>query len=89
MSNQASLRSVVRVGVGARETQSSVPGIRGSSITRAQSDDLCLSSGGGILSSLVGTADVGQLIVNSVGDDGWVKSLLLSLVDDGIDGLES
>jgi hypothetical protein len=88
VSNQASLRSVIRVGVGAIESESSVPCISSGNISRAKVGNHGLSSGGSILSSLVGTADVGQLVVDSVGDDGWVKGLLLSLVDEWVNSLE-
>ena len=88
MTDKTSNRCVIWVGVGTSETESSVPSIGCGLITRAQSQDLGLSSNSGILSSLVGTADVGELILDSVGDDVWVQGLLLSFVHDRVDSLE-
>lgn len=89
MANKASLGSIIWVEVGASKAQSSVPRISSTVVTRAKSSNHSLSSGSSILSSLVSTTDIGKLIVDSVGDDRWVESLLLSLVDERVDGLES
>lgn len=88
MASQASLRSIIRVDIGARKAKSAVPSLGSASITRPEAGDESLSSSGGILSGLVGAADVGELIVDAVGDDGGVESLLLSLVDKRVLGLE-
>lgn len=88
VSNQTGLGSIVRVSVSTRETQSRVPSISGTGILRAQVGNHCLSSSGSTLSGGIGTADIGQLIVNSVGDDVRVQSLLLALVDERVDSLE-
>ena len=85
---QASNGSIVRVGIGAIESQCGVPRVGSTLIARPQSRDLSLSSGSGVLCGLISTADVGQLIVDTVGDDVWVESLLLSLVDERVNGLE-
>jgi hypothetical protein len=89
VANQLRLRRVVGVGIGAFEAQCVIPRIRGTSITRTQNHDLSLSSGSSIFGSLVGTTNVGQLVVNSVGDDSGVESFLLPLIDKRVDGLES
>ena len=88
MANEASNGSIVRVGVGTSEAQDSVPRVGGTNIFCAKSGDLDLSSGSSILSSLVGATDVGQLIGDAVGNDIWVESLLLSLVNERVDSLE-
>ena len=88
VANETSNRSIVRVGVSTSKSQCRVPGISSRGIPRPKSHNLSLSSGSSILSSLVGPTDIGQLIVDAVGDDGWVESLLLSLVDERVDGLE-
>lgn len=88
MANKTSDRSVVRVGVGTSEAQCCVPSIGGRDIPRSKSYDLSLGCSCCIFCRLVGATDVGQLIVDAVGDDRWVESLLLSLVDERIDGLE-
>ena len=88
MANKASLGRIVRVQVRVRKAKSSVPRLSSAVITRTQASDEGLGSSSGILSSLAGTADVGELVVDAVGDDGGVKSLLLSLVAERILGLE-
>ncbi len=88
VANQASLRSIVRVQVGASKAKSAIPRLSSAVVARAQAGDECLSGSGSILGSLVGTTDVGELIVDAVGDDGWVESLLLALVAEGVLGLE-
>ncbi len=81
MSNQAGLRRIIRVRVCALKTERRIPRLRSRDISRSECHDRDLSCSGGILSSLIGTTDISQLIVDAVGDDGRVKSLLLSLVD--------
>lgn len=88
MANQASDRSLVRVQVGASEAKSGIPCVSSGAIARTQVDDHCLSSGSSILSGLVGTTDVGELVVDAVGNDGWVESLPLALVTERVLGLE-
>lgn len=88
VSNQTGLRSIVRVSVGTRKSQSRIPSISGTSIFRAQVSNHCLSSSSSTLGGGIGSTDVGQLIVNSVGDDAGVQSLLLTFVDQRVNGLE-
>jgi len=88
VANQTSLRSIIRVNVCTRKAKSAIPRISSTSITRTKADDESLSSSGSILSSLVRTADIGELIVDAVSDDGGIESLLLSLVDERVLGLE-
>ena len=80
--------SIVRVGVGTSKAQCCVPSIGCTAVSRTKCSNLGLGSCSSILGGLVSAADVGQLIVDAVGDDGWVKSFLLSLVDERVDGLE-
>lgn len=88
MANQASLRSIIRIDIGTRKAKSAVPRISSTSITRTKTDDESLSSSGSILSSLVRTTNIGELIMDAVSDDGGVESLFLSLVDERVLGLE-
>lgn len=88
MTNQSSDRSVVRVQVGSSKAKSGIPRLSSAVVARTQAGDECLSSSGGILSSLAGTTDVGKLIVDAVGNDGRVKSFLLSLVAERVLSLE-
>ncbi len=88
MANKASLRSIVRVEVGASEAKSSVPRLSSAVVLGAQVGDEILSSSGGVLGGLAGATDVGELVVDAVGNDGGVESLLLSLVDERVLGLE-
>lgn len=88
MANQPRLRSIIRVRVRPRKSQRSIPSISSRNIPRPQRQNLRLSSRASILSSLVRAADIRQLVTNSVGNNIWVQSFLLSLVDNMIDGLE-
>lgn len=88
MANESSNGSVIGVDVNAIESERCVERLGSRGISRSKSNDHSLSSCDGILGSLVGTADVGHLVVDAVGDDGWVEGLLLSLVDLRILGLE-
>jgi len=89
MANKAGLRGVVGVGVGTSKSKSGVESIGGRGITRSKSNNHSLSSCDSIFGSLVGTTSVGHLVVDAVGDDGWVESLLLALVAERILSLES
>jgi hypothetical protein len=88
VANKAGLRSIVRVEVGASEAKSSVPRLSSAVVLGAQVGDENLSSSSGVLGSLAGAADVGQLVADLLGDDGGVESFLLSFVDRGVLGLE-
>ena len=89
MTNKASLRRIVRVQVRVCKAKRSVPRVSCAAVARAQANNEGLSSGSGILGSLVGTAYVGELVVDAVGDDGRVESFLLAFVDERVLGLES
>lgn len=88
MTDQASLRRVVRVGVSPSKAQSSIPRISSSDILRSKSRDLGLGSKTSSMSSIAGIAYIDELITNTVGDDVWVQGFLLTFVDGWIDGLE-
>lgn len=88
VANQASDRSLVRVQVSASEAKSGIPRVSSGAIARTQVGDHCLSSSCSILGGLVGTTDIGELVVDAVGNDGWVESLLLALVAERVLGLE-
>ena len=88
VSNQTGLGSIVRVSVSTRESQSRVPSISGTGIPRAQASNDRLSSSSSTLSGGICSTDVGQLIMNSVGDDVGVQSLLLALVHQRVNSLE-
>lgn len=70
------------------EAQSLVEGGCSGGILGAQGLDLGLGTLAGILGSLVGLADVGQLVADTVGDDVRVEGVLLSLSDERICGQE-
>jgi hypothetical protein len=82
------LWSIIRVNVSTRKAKSAIPRISSTSIPRPKPDNESLSSSSGILSSLVSTTDIGELIMDAVSDNGGVESLLLSLVDERVLGLE-
>jgi len=88
VANKAGDRSIIWVDVGTIKSKSGVPRLGSGGISRSEGHDHGLSCGSGVLGSLVSSADVGQLVVDSVGDDSWVESLLLALIDLRIDGLE-
>jgi hypothetical protein len=88
VTDQASNWCIIRVGLGTSKSQCGVPCISSGNIPRAQRSDLSLSGNSSILGSLVGTADIGQLILDSVGDNAWVEGLLLSFVDERVNSLE-
>ncbi|KIH88424.1 hypothetical protein SPBR_06640 [Sporothrix brasiliensis 5110] len=89
VADKASLGSVVGVGVGAAETQQSVPRLGSSDVAFAGGDHLGQGGSCGVLGGLIGTANVGQLVVDAVHDDLGVQGLLLASVDKRVDGLES
>lgn len=87
VANKASLRSIIRVEVSAREPKSRIPRIsRRANLPQRPNQRLRRSSR--ILSSLVRTTDIGKLVMNAVGNNNRVKSLLLSLVAKRVLGLE-
>lgn len=88
MTNQSSLRSIIRVGVGARKAQCGIPRISSGSVPCCKSRDLSLSRSTSCLRSSVSTAHIGKLIADTVGDNVGVESFFLALVDNRIDGLE-
>ena len=88
MANKASLRRIVRVQVGVRKAKSSVPRLSSAVVARAQASNEGLSCSSGILCCLAGTANVGELVVDAVGDDARVESFLLALVAEGVLRLE-
>jgi hypothetical protein len=88
VADEAGLRSVVRVCVSSSKAERSVPCIGSRNIPRAKRQDLCLCSNASSKSSIVGTADIAELVADPVGDDVWVECFLLSLVDRWVDGLE-
>jgi hypothetical protein len=79
VTNQASLWSIIRVNVSTRKAKSAIPRISSTSIPRPKPDNESLSSSSGILSSLVSTTDIGELIMDAVSDNGGVESLVLGL----------
>lgn len=58
-----------------------IPRISSRDILRRQSRDLRLRRRTSRLRGRIGIANISQLIADTVGDDVWVQSLLLSLVD--------
>jgi hypothetical protein len=88
VADETGLRSVVRVGVGTGEAESGVPRIGDGDISDGEGGDLGLGGQASSLCISSGATDVGQLITDAVGDDVWVQGLLLSLVDNWVDGLE-
>lgn len=87
MANETRLRSIVRVGIGTSKAKLRVPRVSRGHVARASSK-VSLGLEAGSLSSSVGTTDVGELIADAVHNDGGVESLLLTLVDNRVDGLE-
>ncbi|KAL2126221.1 hypothetical protein VTI74DRAFT_1405 [Chaetomium olivicolor] len=71
-----------------RKPKSLVPGLGRSLVPGTQRLDLRLGLLAGVLGGLVGSANVGQLVADAVGDDVRVKGLLLARRDLGVDGLE-
>ena len=88
MSDQALLGSVIRVDVCTRKAERGVPCLRSACIFCPKTSNLLLGSCGSALCRRVGTADIGQLVVDSVADDVGIQSLLLAFVHQRVDGLE-
>jgi hypothetical protein len=88
VSNQASLRSVIRVSVSPSKSQLGIPRISRTLIPRPQCRNLRLRRRSRVLRSLVRTTDVRQLVMDAVRDDVRVERLFLALVDERIDGLK-
>lgn len=88
MANQASLRSIIRIDIRPRKPKSAIPRLRSTSISCPKTNNQSLRRSSSVLSSLVRTTDVGELIVDAVRDDGRVERLLLALVDERVLGLE-
>lgn len=88
MTDETGLRSIIRVDVRAIKAKLGVPRIRGRGISCAERKNLRLGVKAGSNRSLVRGTDVDELIADSVGDDVGVESLLLALVDKGVNGLE-
>ena len=88
MTNQPSLRSIIRIRICPRKSQCSIPSISGRHILRSQRGDLCLRSRTRCLSRRIGVTDISQLVTNSVCDNIRVQRLFLALVDKWINGLE-
>jgi hypothetical protein len=78
MTNQPSLRSIVRVQVSPRKAELSIPVIRGRSILARQSR---LCSRARSLRRRIGITDIDQLVSDLLCDDCGVKSFFLALVD--------
>lgn len=91
MSDQSSLRSIIRVSVRARKAQNRVPRIRRTNnlrIRQRNRRNLRLGGRTSRLCRLIGIAYIGQLVADAVGDDVGVECFLLALVDERVDGLE-
>ena len=88
MSNQPSNRRIIGVRIGPRKPQRRVPRVSRGRISGSKRRNLRLSRGSRVLRGLVSTADVGQLVVDPVGDDVGVQGLFLPFIHQGIDGLE-
>jgi len=88
MANQPSLRRVIRIQIRPRETQCTIPRLGSRIIPRPQIRNHRLRRSRGVLSGLVRTTDIRQLIVNSVGNDVRVQSFFLAFVDEWVLGLE-
>lgn len=71
------------------ESQCEISRIVACDISRAKRSELSFSGGTSILCGLIATTGVHEFIMDEVDDDGWVESMLLTLVDEGVDGLES
>ena len=88
MASETSFRGIIGIYIRPSKSQDAVPRLGGGGIPSPQISNLSLGSGRGIFRRLIGTTDVGQLIVDSVGDDAWVKRFFLSFVDKRVNGLE-
>lgn len=88
MANQPSLWRVIRIQIRPRKPKRTIPRVSRRTIPRPQIRNRRLRSSRRILSSLVRTTDIGQLVVNSVRNDIWVQSLLLAFVDERVLRLE-
>jgi hypothetical protein len=88
VTDETSLRSIIRVDVRASKAKLGVPRIRRRGISRAERKNACLGGEAGGNRSLVRGTDIRELIADSVGDDVGVESLLLALVDSGVNGLK-
>ncbi|KAF3937804.1 hypothetical protein ABW19_dt0206051 [Dactylella cylindrospora] len=66
-----------------------VPGVSGSLVTSSQSLNLGLARSAEVLGGLVGLADVGKLVANSVGDNVRVQRFLLALLGEWVNRKES
>ena len=73
---------------GSLEAESLVEGLSRGGILGSKALDEVLGGAARILGSLVGLADVGELIADAVGDDVGVESILLALGDESINGEE-
>lgn len=89
MSNQTRLRRVIRVCICAGKAQRGIPSICSRRILSTQRRDLCFRRRARRLGRVIGIAHVSQLVTNTVGDDVWVQSLLLALIDQRVLRLES
>ena len=87
MTNKASLRSIVGVNVSSCKAQSFVPGV-GCCLILGTTTEISLSRLASSDSVVGSTADVDELITDAVEDDVGVESLLLTLVHNGVLGLE-
>lgn len=88
VTNETGLRSVVRVGVGTGESESSVPCIGGGLVAGSEGENVSLCGQACCDSGITGATDVAELIADAVGDDVGVQGLLLTLVDNWVNGLE-
>lgn len=70
------------------EPQSLVESISRGLVLSSESLDQCLGALASILCSLVGLADIGELVANAVGDNVWVECILLSLGHKRVGGQE-
>lgn len=86
MAYQARLWRIIRVRIGPRKSKYSIPIIRRTNILIRRNRRLRGQTSG--LRSRIRIAHIRQLVADTVHDDRRVERLLLSFVDQGIDGLE-
>lgn len=87
MADQARLRGVIGVDVGASEAQSLVPGV-GRRLVLGTAAEISLGSLAGRVSIIRSTANIDELVADAVEDNVGVESFLLTLVDDRVLSLE-
>lgn len=88
MANKTSLRSSIRVGVSSSKSKQLVPLVSGGLISRSKSRDIGLCGSTSSDCGITSSANIAELIANTVGDDVGVQGFLLTLIDDWINGLE-